>query len=194
MNDVRGYNSKGEHKIMEIDGNFKAFEIGTTKHVNLQDTSKDSGKDITLNFNGFKTSGKKITNDDLENVLMQSSGIKAVRTLLDKSPVGKTFPEAGELMKNGYSPAYMTDAKGSKFYQGDGGTIRISKQEGEERTGLAGDSLVQYTTGKYEQNVIYDKDGNIKQGTIVIRDDFGNIEKQYDFIIEDNGRTMSVIQ
>lgn len=86
----------------------------------------------------------------------------------------------------------MTDEQGAGFYETSNGKIRICQQEGEKITGEAGSIRAQYKTDKYEQEMIYDKNGNLKQGKICIRDEFGNIEKQFDLFMDEKG-AMTII-
>ncbi len=127
---------------------------------------------------------KKVTNKDIEEALLMTSGRKAVESLLEKSPLGMKKPDPKGM---GYAiddtPHYHL---GTDYEEPAGGRICKCDSLGED-----GSSSFTYKNdkdGTYTQVAVYDKDGNLKSTNITIRDDFGNIIEQYDCVVGDDGK------
>ena len=116
---------------------------------------------------------KKVTNEDVEKAMNEPSARNALIGLVKRSPLGFVQPKAEQLSYNDY----MVSMNGDRF-SGPGGYGEWGKPAEDGSVNMT------YKNGKFEQSMIYDQNGNAKSGMVVIRDDFGNIERQINFIIE----------
>lgn len=132
---------------------------------------------------------KKLTASDLELIKNESSGTKVMNHVLNNSPIGKTAPNAETLRADGYMPEYRTDENGAGYY----GPVRVCSKEGEEALGQKGATRATYTNGNLIQDMYYDKDGNMKQGSITVLDKYGNVDRKILFTVDENGK-MTVVQ
>lgn len=135
------------------------------------------------------SASRRVTNENVEQALNQSSGYKAVYGLLSNSPIGLTkHPTKNDLESMGYLDTGIREYRiGApiRYNSTDGGTITIydgrSPNKGEDKKKIV------YENGRYKQEMFYDKQGNLTQGKIVIRDETGQFtEQQYDFSVENN--------
>lgn len=130
--------------------------------------------------------GKKITDHDVEKAMNEPSGRNVINALVKRSPIGFEEPTIDDLMHNGYAVAYHRNLDGSYDFVGNNGNINVlDAQDGSVK--------MNYKSGKFEQNMVYDKNGQVKAGTLIFRDDFGAIERQIDFQMQKDGK-MFVIQ
>lgn len=118
--------------------------------------------------------GKKVINEDVEKAMNEPSARNALIGLVKRSPLGFVQPKAEELCNNDY----MVSMNGDRF-SGPGGYGEWGNPAEDGSVNMT------YKNGKFEQSMIYDQNGNAKSGMVVIRDDFGNIERQIDFIIQE---------
>ncbi len=109
--------------------------------------------------------------------------------VLNNSPIGKSAPNAETLRADGYMPEYRTDENGAGYY----GPVRVCSKEGEEALGQKGATRATYTNGNLIQDMYYDKDGNMKQGSITVLDKYGNVDRKILFTVDENGK-MTVVQ
>lgn len=177
---------------MDVNGFFKqiASQIQIGKNEFAAETRQANNNDNVglpirriVNTNG-------VTDTDIEEAMTETSPAKAVKMLLEKSPLGmKTQLTDDEVIALGY------EAKTSAYHLGaptiyaktDGSRITLynglgTKEQGEDQKKAI------YETDRFKQEMIYDKDGKLTKGTITIKDDFGHIEKQINFTTDENGK------
>ena len=135
------------------------------------------------------TASRRVTNENVENALNQTSGFKAVKGLLSNSPIGLSeHPTKNDLESMGYLDTGIREYRlGApiRYNSTDGGIITVyngkSPNKGEDKKKIV------YENGRYKQEMFYDEQGNLTQGKIVIRDETGHFtEQQYDFTVENN--------
>lgn len=125
---------------------------------------------------------KKVTNQDVEQVLNEPSPIKAFKNLMDKSPVGLgQEPTKEDLEKLGYTFAQTAYHIGAPvvYKSGDGGSITVYNGKGSAEMGENIRKTV-YENGRYKQEMFYDESGNLAKCEIRIKDELG--------LTEPNGR------
>lgn len=140
---------------------------------------------------------KKITNNDVEKALNEPSAYKAVKLLLDKSPVGLGRQSSpNELGVLGYVDTgirQMHMGAPIVYDSRDGGTVTVYDDMRAGKTDVGPRATI-YKTDRYEQTVIYNELGEAVKGTIKIKDDVaGFLEAKYDFKIE-NGKITQIIK
>ncbi len=135
------------------------------------------------------TASRRVTNENVEHALNQTSGFKAVKGLLTNSPIGLTNQPAKEDIESmGYLDTGMREYRlGAPlhFNSTDGGTITVydgkSPNKGEDKRKIV------YENGRYKQEMFYDEQGNLTKGKIIIKDETELFtEQQYDFTVKDN--------
>lgn len=132
---------------------------------------------------------KKVSDDDVEKALNETSVRKAINQLLAKSPVGLgSQSQPNELGVLGYADTGMRQfhmGAPIAYKSGDGGTITVYDDMRMGKTD-AGPRTTVYENGRYKQTIIYDENGQPTKGTITIKDNVaGFVEAKYDFDIKD---------
>ena len=132
---------------------------------------------------------KKITNKNIETAMNEPSSRKAIKGLLEKSPVGLTnIPNGDDLSSMGYQVSFTAYHIGAPvtYESYDGGRITVYNGKGSAEMGEDKKKVV-YTNGRYTQEMYYDDNGNLTAGKIIIKDDVaGFTEEQYNFTVKDN--------
>lgn len=132
---------------------------------------------------GYISQCKTVTQADVDVALSNPSNVRAVKGLIEKSPVGMTLQDSFE----GYLPIYMTDEYGSSYFENiNGGRIRVTPDVFDN-----GFKEVEFTSkdGRYVQRMHYDEGtGKFIDGTIDVFDEFGNREKHYGIATQTNGK------
>lgn len=132
---------------------------------------------------GYISQCKTVTQADVDVALSNPSNVRAVKGLIEKSPVGMTLQDSFE----GYLPIHMTDEYGSSYFENiKGGRIRVTPDVFDN-----GFKEVEFTSkdGRYVQRMHYDEGtGKFIDGTIDIFDEFGNREKHYGIATQTNGK------
>lgn len=169
----------------------KVNQLSETRLVQQQEvfSNPQSKLSVQINMNDAPKASKKVSNDDIEKALNETSARKAVNQLLAKSPVGLGLQsQPNELGVLGYADTGMR-----QFHMGapicyqssDGGTITVYNDMRMGQTDVGPRTTI-YETGRYKQTIIYNDLGEPTKGTITIKDDVaGFVEAKYDFEIKD---------
>lgn len=161
-------------------GNLRPLrEVGNTTSSEISPRAKRFVDELR----GYISQCKTIKQSDIDNALLNSSSVNAVKGLIEKSPVGMTLQDSFE----GYFPITMQDEYGSSYFENsNGGRIRVTSYD------LYPDlKEVEFTSkdGKYVQRMNYDKQtGKFVDGTIDIFDELGNREKHFGVATQTNGK------
>ncbi|MBD5403236.1 hypothetical protein HDR58_10650 [bacterium] len=162
-------------------------ELGQLQGIEIAVAQKGG---IAKALSDLSSATKKISNQNIETALNEPHPAKAVKGLLEKSPIGLTqMPSLDQIEDMGYG-CLIEYHQGSpyNFRSSDGG--HISVYEGCDKAGNPlkdGQKKIEYRNGRFIQEMYYDKDGNLIKGSITIKDDVaGFTEAQYDFNVKDN--------
>lgn len=128
----------------------------------------------------------KVSEKDVEKALNEPSPHKAIKGLLEKSPIGKQekLQDMGyEWHGTAYHPSAPTIYKSS-----DGGTVTVYPGGGTAEMGEDKRKTV-YENGRFKQEMYYDEKGNLTGGKIIIKDNIaGFTERQIDFTMDKDGK------
>lgn len=180
-----------------INGNLtKALEA--FKKSKVQDDNK-----IQIKMNKFEggVAQRKVTQEVIDKALNEPNSHKALNLLLANSPVGLGQQSSAlELESLGY-----LDTGTRQFHLGapiwyeskDGGTVTVYSQgykgdDGKFHTD-AGPRTTVYKNGGFEQTMIYDENGKLTGGKIVIKDKVaGFTERQIEFTVTPDGKIATI--
>lgn len=184
-----------------INGDFsKALEALKTNPAQNGDNVQQSKRKIQIVMNKFEggVAQRKVTQDVVDKALNEPSSHKALKTLLANSPVGfGNQSSALELENLGYLDAGLrqTHLGAPMVYASkDGGTVKVyNDTRGINGKTDVGPRTTVYTNGNFEQTMIYDENGKLTGGKIVIKDNVaGFTERQIDFTVTADGKITTV--
>ena len=140
---------------------------------------------------------RKVTQQVIDKALLEPNSHKALNQLLANSPVGFGNQSSGlELENLGYTDTGMRQYHPGapiEYKSKDGGTVivygnGIIGNDGKLHTD-AGPRTTIYKNGGFEQTMIYDENGKLTGGKIVIKDQVGGFtERQIDFTVTADGK------
>ena len=158
---------------------------------------------IQIQMNKFEggVAQRKVTPEVIEKALNEPSSHKALKQLLANSPVGfGNQSTATELENLGYLDSGMRQMHlgAPIWYESkDGGTVTVYSSgfkgdDGKFHTD-AGPRTTVYKNGNFEQTMIYDENGKLTGGKIVIKDKVaGFTERQIDFTVTADGKIATI--
>lgn len=183
-----------------INGVFdKALEALKTGKVKEGDEIQQSPKKIQIKMNKFEggEAQRKVTQEVINKALNETSSHKALKLLLANSPVGFGNQSSSVELENlGYLDTGMRQfhlGAPVEFVSKDGGSVKVYDQglignDGKLHTD-AGPRTTVYKNGNFEQTMIYDENGKLTGGKIVIKDQVaGFTERQIDFTVAPDGK------
>lgn len=176
------------------------MEVFNVKNLNLQNGSVRAAENLDVNSlqNGTNKTGNTKQRKPIKIVQVEQKKsvsandfiaaqnerpVNAVKFLMEKSPLGMKNPTQEEILNDGFLPVYHMNEDGSTDYIGSEG--KITKYPADKD----GNTKVIYRQGNYIQEMLYDKSGKIKQGTMTLKDDIAGFEiGKYTFWTDENGR------
>lgn len=183
-----------------VNGDFnKALEALKTGKAKEGDEIQQSPKKIQLKMNRFVggDAQRKVTQEVVDKALNEPSSHKALKMLLANSPVGFGNQSSSVELENlGYLDTGMRQSHlGApvEYASKDGGTVKVYDQglignDGKLHTD-AGPRTTVYKSGNFEQTMIYDENGKLTGGKIVIKDQVaGFTERQINFTVTPDGK------
>lgn len=187
-----------------INGDFsKALEALKTNPAQNGDNVQQSKRKIQIVMNKFEggVAQRKVTQDVVDKALNEPSSHKALKTLLANSPVGFGNQSSSVELENlGYLDTGMRQyhlGAPVEYASKDGGSVKVYDQglignDGKLHTD-AGPRTTVYKNGNFEQTMIYDENGKLTGGKIVIKDNVaGFTERQIDFTVTADGKITTV--
>ena len=133
----------------------------------------------------------KVSENDIEKALNEPSPTKALKELMNKSPIGKQ-EKLEDMGYKWHSTAYHLGAP-TTYQSSDGGTVTIYPGGGTAEMGEDKRKTV-YENGRFKQEMFYDENGKLTGGKIIIKDNVaGFTERQIDFTMDKDGK-MSVFE
>lgn len=161
--------------------------------------TKQLAKKLKIKMNNFEGgfAQRKVTQEVMDKALNEPNSHKALKLLLANSPVGfGNQSTAIELENLGYldSGMRMHHLGAPISYESkDGGTVTVYSSGYKGNDGKfhtdAGPRTTVYKNGNFEQTMIYDENGKLTGGKIVIKDKVGGFtERQIDFTVTADGK------
>lgn len=177
----------------------KALEALKTDSAKEGGKIQQSPKKIQIKMNKFEggDAQRKVTQEIIDKALNEPSSHKALKLLLANSPVGFGNQSSSVELENlGYLDTGMRQyhlGAPVEYASKDGGSVKVYDQglignDGKLHTD-AGSRTTVYKNGNFEQTMIYDENGKLTGGKIVIKDQVaGFTERQIDFTVAPDGK------
>lgn len=187
---------------MALDGINGVQGNGKVNQANQANVEQLAQK-INIQMNKFKggVAQRKVTQDVINKALNEPSSQKALKQLIANSPVGfGNQSTATELESLGYLDNGMRQyhlGAPISYESKDGGSVTVYAEgfvgnDGKLHTD-AGPRTTVYKNGNFEQTMIYDENGKLTGGKIVIKDKVaGFTERQIDFTVTADGKIATV--
>lgn len=188
---------------MALDGVNGAEDKGqvyqTGNKPNIQELAKKIKINMTPQEGGIAQ--RKVSQQVIDKALNEPNSHKALKTLLANSPVGFGNQSSGlELESLGYTDTGMRQmhlGAPIQYKSRDGGTVTVYDSGSIDKDGKfhtdAGPRTTVYKNGGFEQTMIYDENGKLTGGKIVIKDPVGGFtERQIDFTVTADGKITTV--
>ncbi len=143
------------------------------------------------------TAQRKVTQKVMNSALKEPNSHKALKLLLASSPVGFGQQSAATELENlGYTDTGMRQmhlGAPIEYLSSDGGKVTVYNQGFIDKDGNyttdAGPRTTIYKNENFEQTMIYDKNGKLTGGKVVIKDKVGGFtERQIDFTVTQDGK------
>ena len=144
------------------------------------------------------TAQRKVTQEVMDKALNEPSSHKALKLLIANSPVGfGNQSTKTELESLGYLDSGMRQKHlGAPIWYDskDGGSVTVyDDTRGPNGQTDAGPRTTVYKNGNFEQTMIYDENGKLTGGKIVIKDKVaGFTERQIDFTVTADGKIATI--
>lgn len=181
--------------IDKLNGIGRPEELFQSDKTQRTERLKDKFK--TINFEGG-TAQRKVDAKVIDKALNEPSSHKVLKLLLANSPVGFGNQSTKTELENlGYldSGMRMTHLGAPIDYiSKDGGSVTVyDDTRGPNGQTDAGPRTTIYRNGGFEQTMIYDENGKLTGGKIVIKDKVaGFTERQIDFTVTSDGKIATV--
>ena len=188
---------------MDLNGIDKSLSnaIDGLKGSAPQDRTGKLKSKIHIKLNEGGDAQRKVTEKVINEALAEPNSHKALNKLLANSPVGFGNQSSSMELENlGYLDTGMRQfhlGAPIEYASKDGGSVKVYDQgfignDGKLHTDVGPRTTI-YKTDGFEQTMIYDENGKLTGGKIVIKDKVaGFTERQIDFTVAPDGKITTI--